>query len=192
MKSLIYPQLKLLEVKPKMILVWCWNIQTESCHFLKYASHHFPHLLVYMSFSFNMYEQVLSMSRLGAAGAVAQLVADVPLSSALEVEKIRKTSFLVFLFLNPELYFQIFLSIHLMIKGESIDGGSTQPEWEKWSNDGTEQQVAKLMEEDIGAAMQFLQSKALCIMPISLASAIYRTRQPDAPAFVKPESSTPS
>lgn len=92
MKSLIYPQLKLLEVKPKMILVWCWNIQTESCHFLKYASHHFPHLLVYMSFSFNMYEQVLSMSRLGAAGAVAQLVADVPLSSALEVEKIRKTS----------------------------------------------------------------------------------------------------
>lgn len=79
-----------------------------------------------------------------------------------------------------------------MIKGESIDGGSSQPEWEKWSNDGTEQQVAKLMEEDIGAAMQFLQSKALCIMPISLASAIYRTRQPDAPAFVKPESSTPS
>lgn len=79
-----------------------------------------------------------------------------------------------------------------MIKGESIDGGSTQPEWEKWSIDGTEQQVAKLMEEDIGAAMQFLQSKALCIMPISLASAIYHTRQPDAPAFVKPESSTPS
>lgn len=104
--------------------------------------------------------KVLSMSRLGAAGAVAQLVADVPLSSALE--------------------------------GESIDGGSTQPEWEKWSNDGTEQQVAKLMEEDIGAAMQFLQSKALCIMPISLASAIYRTHQPDAPAFVKPESGTPS
>lgn len=31
------------------------------------------------------------MSRLGAAGAVAQLVADVPLSSALEVEKIWKT-----------------------------------------------------------------------------------------------------
>jgi hypothetical protein len=29
------------------------------------------------------------------------------------------------------------------------------------------------MEEDIGAAMQFLQSKALCMMPISLAMAIY-------------------
>nr|GEY30017.1 hypothetical protein [Tanacetum cinerariifolium] len=29
---------------------------------------------------------------------------------------------------------------------------------------------AKLMEEDVGATMQFLQSKAICIMPISLAS----------------------
>ncbi|KAK6233003.1 hypothetical protein SCA6_003076 [Theobroma cacao] len=102
--------------------------------------------------------KVLSMSRLGAAGAVAQLVADVPLSS---------------------------------VEGDGIEGG-TQPAWEKWSNDGTEQQVAKLMEEDIGAAMQFLQSKALCIMPISLASAIFRTHQPDAPTIVKPESSTPS
>ncbi|OMO96336.1 hypothetical protein COLO4_15350 [Corchorus olitorius] len=101
--------------------------------------------------------KVLSMSRLGAAGAVAQLVADVPLS----------------------------------VEGDGIEGGS-QPAWEKWSNDGTEQQVAKLMEEDIGAAMQFLQSKALCIMPISLASAIFRTHQPDAPTIVKPETNTPS
>ncbi|XP_022743902.1 transcription factor UNE12-like [Durio zibethinus] len=102
--------------------------------------------------------KVLSMSRLGAAGAVAQLVADVPLSS---------------------------------LEGDGVEGGS-QPAWEKWSNDGTEQRVAELMEEDIGAAMQFLQSKALCIMPISLASAIFRTRQPDAPPTVKPESNTPS
>ncbi|XVF57230.1 hypothetical protein PTKIN_Ptkin06aG0187800 [Pterospermum kingtungense] len=102
--------------------------------------------------------KVLSMSRLGAAGAVAQLVADVPLSS---------------------------------IEGDGIEGGS-QPAWEKWSNDGTEQQVAKLMEEDIGAAMQFLQSKTLCIMPISLASAIFRTHQPDASTIVKPESNTSS
>ncbi|KAL5768245.1 hypothetical protein ACOSP7_014800 [Xanthoceras sorbifolium] len=103
--------------------------------------------------------KVLSMSRLGAAGAVAQLVADVPISS---------------------------------VEGEGIDGGASQPAWEKWSNDGTEQQVAKLMEEDIGAAMQFLQSKALCIMPVSLASAIFRTHQPDTPTFIKPESNTPS
>jgi len=36
----------------------------------------------------------------------------------------------------------------------------------------TEQQVAKLMEEDIGTAMQYLQGKGLCLMPVSLASAI--------------------
>lgn len=36
----------------------------------------------------------------------------------------------------------------------------------------TEQQVAKLMEEDMGTAMQYLQGKGLCLMPISLASAI--------------------
>ncbi|XP_059439651.1 transcription factor UNE12-like isoform X2 [Corylus avellana] len=103
--------------------------------------------------------KVLSMSRLGGAGAVAQLVADVPLSS---------------------------------VEGEGIEGATNQQAWEKWSNDGTEQQVAKLMEEDMGAAMQFLQSKALCIMPISLASAIFRTQQQDAPTLVKSESNTPS
>uniref|UniRef100_A0A0E0DXZ6 BHLH domain-containing protein n=1 Tax=Oryza meridionalis TaxID=40149 RepID=A0A0E0DXZ6_9ORYZ len=36
----------------------------------------------------------------------------------------------------------------------------------------TEQQVAKMMEEDMGTAMQYLQGKGLCLMPISLASAI--------------------
>ncbi|XP_038880010.1 transcription factor UNE12-like [Benincasa hispida] len=102
--------------------------------------------------------KVLSMSRLGGAGAVAQLVADVPLSS---------------------------------VEGEGIESGSNQQAWEKWSSDGTEQQVAKLMEEDVGAAMQFLQSKALCIMPISLASAIFRTHQADPQILVKPEMNTP-
>lgn len=102
--------------------------------------------------------KVLSMSRLGGAGAVAQLVADVPPSS---------------------------------VEGEGVDGA--QAAWEKWSNDGTEQQVAKLMEQDIGAAMQFLQSKALCIMPISLASAIFRSHPPppDPPTIVKPEANPP-
>lgn len=98
------------------------------------------------------------MSRLGGAGAVAQLVADVPPS----------------------------------FEGEGVEGG--QPAWEKWSNDGTEQQVAKLMEQDIGAAMQFLQSKALCIMPISLASAIFRSHPPppsNPPSIVKPETNPP-
>ncbi|XP_062221707.1 bHLH transcription factor RHL1-like [Phragmites australis] len=36
----------------------------------------------------------------------------------------------------------------------------------------TEQQVARLMEEDMGSAMQYLQGKGLCLMPVSLASAI--------------------
>ncbi|MED6208813.1 Transcription factor une12, variant 2 [Stylosanthes scabra] len=106
--------------------------------------------------------KVLSMSRLGGAGAVAQLVADVPLSG---VEQ-----------------------------GEEVEGGGKNEEaWEKWSNDGTEQQVAKLMEEDVGAAMQFLQSKALCIMPISLASAIFRMPPSSDPSsLIKPESNTHS
>ncbi|KAJ6359958.1 hypothetical protein OIU77_004042 [Salix suchowensis] len=103
--------------------------------------------------------KVLNMSRLGAAGAVAQLVADVPL---------------------------------LSVQGEGNEGGANQESWENWSNDGTEQEVAKLMEEDVGAAMQFLQSKALCIMPISLASAIFRARSPNALTLINTESNTPS
>ncbi|KAE8819140.1 glycine, alanine and asparagine-rich protein [Hordeum vulgare] len=74
--------------------------------------------------------QVLSMSRLGGAAAVAPLVADMSSEG----------------------------------RGGAADG-----------SDGltvTEQQVAKLMEEDMGAAMQYLQGKGLCLMPVSLASAI--------------------
>ncbi|XP_024982289.1 transcription factor UNE12 isoform X2 [Cynara cardunculus var. scolymus] len=77
------------------------------------------------------------------------------------------------------------------VEEEAGEGGRNQPAWEKWSNDGTERQVAKLMEENVGAAMQFLQSKALCIMPISLASAIYHTQPPDSTSIVKPESEPP-
>ncbi|GLT42396.1 hypothetical protein SLA2020_163980 [Shorea laevis] len=103
--------------------------------------------------------KVLSMSRLGGAGAVAPLVTDIPLSS---------------------------------VEDESGEGGRNQPAWEKWSNDGTERQVAKLMEENVGGAMQFLQSKALCIMPISLATAIYHAQPPDTSSIVKPETNPPS
>ncbi|KAJ9700519.1 hypothetical protein PVL29_006031 [Vitis rotundifolia] len=103
--------------------------------------------------------KVLSMSRLGGAGAVAQLVADIPLPT---------------------------------VEGETGEGGSNQQAWDKWSNDGTEREVAKLMEEDVGAAMQFLQSKALCIMPISLAAAIYPAHQTDTATLIKPEPNAPS
>ncbi|CAA0834428.1 Transcription factor UNE12 [Striga hermonthica] len=87
--------------------------------------------------------KVLSMSRLGGAGAVAQLVADIPFQP---------------------------------IEDDTIEN---QHAWEKWSNEETESEVAKLMEEDVGAAMQFLQSKSLCIMPISLAALIYPINQTD-------------
>ncbi|CAF2308799.1 hypothetical protein IGI04_039287 [Brassica rapa subsp. trilocularis] len=98
--------------------------------------------------------KVLSMSRLGGAGAVAPLVTEMPLSSSTEDE--------------------------------------TQAVWEKWSDDGTERQVAKLMEENVGAAMQLLQSKALCIMPVSLAMAIYHSQPPDtSSSVVKPEMNPP-
>ncbi|KAJ0243253.1 Transcription factor UNE12 [Hirschfeldia incana] len=105
--------------------------------------------------------KVLSMSRLGGAGAVAPLVTDMPLSSSVEEE--------------------------------GSEGGRTpQAAWEKWSNDGTERQVAKLMEENVGAAMQLLQSKALCMMPISLAMAIYHSQPPDtSSSVVKPETNPP-
>ncbi|GAB4830462.1 Transcription factor une12 [Ancistrocladus abbreviatus] len=106
--------------------------------------------------------KVLSMSRLGGAGAVAPLMTDIPISSVEE-------------------------------EGGGESGRSQQPTWEKWSTDGTERQVAKLMEENVGAAMQFLQSKALCIMPISLASAIYHTQPPETTTnLVNPESNPPS
>jgi len=103
--------------------------------------------------------KVLSMSRLGGAGAVAQLVTDIPLQS---------------------------------VEGDISENGRGQSAWETWSNDDTEREVAKLMEEDVGAAMQFLQSKALCIMPISLAALIYPTHQPDPANLVKPEPPPPS
>ncbi|CAH8301265.1 unnamed protein product [Eruca vesicaria subsp. sativa] len=105
--------------------------------------------------------KVLSMSRLGGAGAVAPLVTDMPLSSSVE--------------------------------DEGSEGGRTpQAAWEKWSNDGTERQVAKLMEENVGAAMQLLQSKALCMKPISLAMDIYHSQPPDtSPSVVKPETNPP-
>ncbi|KAK1420944.1 hypothetical protein QVD17_22926 [Tagetes erecta] len=47
------------------------------------------------------------------------------------------------------------------------------------NNDTTtvaENQVVKLMEEDMGSAMQYLQGKGLCLMPISLATAISANR----------------
>ncbi|EFJ16455.1 hypothetical protein SELMODRAFT_422025 [Selaginella moellendorffii] len=45
----------------------------------------------------------------------------------------------------------------------------------------TERQVAKLMEEDMGSAMQYLQNKGLCLMPIHLASNMSKTSNNSPP-----------
>ncbi|KAF8035638.1 hypothetical protein BT93_C1616 [Corymbia citriodora subsp. variegata] len=89
--------------------------------------------------------KVLSMSRLGGAAAVAPLVADMSSEG-----------------------------------GGGGDGSQANGNGRSGSNGGasgdsltvTEHQVAKLMEEDMGSAMQYLQGKGLCLMPISLATAI--------------------
>ncbi|XP_047308967.1 bHLH transcription factor RHL1-like [Impatiens glandulifera] len=92
--------------------------------------------------------KVLSMSRLGGAAAIAPLVADISSSD-------------------------------LGIKGgKSSNGGqvtascNTKDDDDESSMSVTEKQVAKLMEEDMGSAMQYLLGKGLCLMPISLATAI--------------------
>ncbi|GMH18995.1 hypothetical protein Nepgr_020836 [Nepenthes gracilis] len=56
--------------------------------------------------------------------------------------------------------------------GRSSDGG--QPTAAAASNENlivTEHHVAKLMEEDMGSAMQYLQGKGLCLMPICRSTA---------------------
>ncbi|MQM02868.1 hypothetical protein Taro_035638 [Colocasia esculenta] len=81
--------------------------------------------------------KVLSMSRLGAAGAVVPLITDIPAEESSS------------LLLGPEGYLQ-----------ESQD------------NLALEQEVVKLMESNVTMAMQYLQNKGLCLMPVALAAAI--------------------
>ncbi|XVF35543.1 hypothetical protein REPUB_Repub18cG0154800 [Reevesia pubescens] len=96
--------------------------------------------------------KVLSMSRLGGAAAVAPLVADMPSEGGGDCTQ---TS----------------------ANGGSLPRNSNGNQTSS-TNDTltvTEHQVAKLMEEDMGSAMQYLQGKGLCLMPISLATAISTT-----------------
>ncbi|GAA0163553.1 basic helix-loop-helix transcription factor [Lithospermum erythrorhizon] len=85
--------------------------------------------------------KVLSMSRLGGAGAVAPPVADISSQVGGDGGRPKGT----------------------LTASPSNNGKTTTV---------TEHQVAKLMEEDMGSAMQYLQGKGLCLMPISLATAI--------------------
>ncbi|PSS08104.1 Transcription factor bHLH66 like [Actinidia chinensis var. chinensis] len=96
--------------------------------------------------------KVLSMSRLGAAAAVAPLVADMSSEGGGDC---------------------------IQDSGGLRGGNGTQTASTCNANNSdndsmtvTEHQVAKLMEKDMGSAMQYLQGKGLCLMPISLANAI--------------------
>lgn len=93
--------------------------------------------------------KVLSMSRLGGASAVAPLVANMSSESNGNGNATSSSG-------NGE-------AANGSSNGDNNGGGTLRV---------TEQQVAKLMEEDMGSAMQYLQGKGLCLMPISLATAI--------------------
>lgn len=103
--------------------------------------------------------KVLSMSRLGGAAAVAPLVADMSSEGGGGGDCIQANS-------NGRSH------------GRTANGNTSNTNNNNQtasSNDTmtvTEHQVAKLMEEDMGSAMQYLQGKGLCLMPISLATAI--------------------
>ncbi|KAF5749524.1 hypothetical protein HS088_TW04G01493 [Tripterygium wilfordii] len=101
--------------------------------------------------------KVLSMSRLGGAAAVAPLVADLSTEAG-------------------------DCCIQAGANGGSLGRTSNGNGSSNDSLTVTEHQVAKLMDEDMGSAMQYLQGKGLCLMPISLATAIStatcRTRNP--------------
>ncbi|XP_047078608.1 bHLH transcription factor RHL1-like [Lolium rigidum] len=101
--------------------------------------------------------KVLSMSRLGGAAAVAPLVAS------------------------------------MSSEGNGNGNGTSSSGDDNATDDNggstlqaTEQQVARLMEEDMGIAMQYLQGKGLCLMPISLASVISSTTSSSLRSSIHP------
>uniref|UniRef100_A0A0E0HM27 BHLH domain-containing protein n=1 Tax=Oryza nivara TaxID=4536 RepID=A0A0E0HM27_ORYNI len=102
--------------------------------------------------------KVLSMSRLGAPGAVLPLLRE----SQTECHS------------NPSL------------SASTISQGPPDmPDSEDSS--AFEQEVVKLMETSITSAMQYLQNKGLCLMPIALASAISNQKGMAAAAAIPPE-----
>lgn len=86
--------------------------------------------------------KVLSMSRLGGAGTAAPLIADLPVE-------------------GPNNFIAAALG---------WNAGSSSPPQDAMTL--VERQVARLMEEDMGSAMRFLQGRGLCLMPVSLATTI--------------------
>ncbi|KAL6010544.1 hypothetical protein ACLOJK_000978 [Asimina triloba] len=91
--------------------------------------------------------KVLSMSRLGAAGAVVPLITDVQSEG----------------------------SSGLILSASVGRGGDLS---ESPDNIAFEQEIVKLMESNVTTAMQYLQTKGLCLMPIALAAAISGEKSP--------------
>ncbi|KAL5783590.1 hypothetical protein ACOSP7_008619 [Xanthoceras sorbifolium] len=85
--------------------------------------------------------KVLSMSRLGAAGAVLPLITDAQAEGSNGLSLSAQAGQGVDISLNPD---QV----------------------------AFEEEVVKMMESNVNMAMQYLQSKGLCLMPMALASAI--------------------
>lgn len=113
--------------------------------------------------------KVLSMSRLGATEAV------VPLLTQSQAESSGGG-----LLLSPR-------SGSGSGRQQQARGGSLPPSSSE-VRDGAafEQEVAQLMESDMTTAMQYLQSKGLCLMPVALASAISGQKGASS-AAVQPE-----
>ncbi|KAH7428990.1 hypothetical protein KP509_09G026000 [Ceratopteris richardii] len=86
--------------------------------------------------------KILSMCRLSGTGAVVPHLADIPFEG-----------------------FFSFASSTVLKGGTSVCSSSDNIL-------AIEQEVAKLMEDSMGSALQFLQSKGLCLMPVSLATAM--------------------
>ncbi|CAL0320145.1 unnamed protein product [Lupinus luteus] len=99
--------------------------------------------------------KVLSMSRLGGATSVSPLVADMPSQGVGDCIQANDSG-----------------ALQRFTNGNQTAASTSNNE----SLTMSEQQVAKLMEEDMGSAMQYLQGKGLCLMPISLATAISTCR----------------
>ena len=84
---------------------------------------------------------------------------------------------------------------HVQGKSNGSGGGNTSATTKSGNGGGlrvAEHQVAKMMEEDMGTAMQYLQGKGLCLMPISLASAISSSTSSPPPPSLLPRPSVGS
>ncbi|KAE9608303.1 hypothetical protein Lal_00026183 [Lupinus albus] len=95
--------------------------------------------------------KVLSMSRLGGAGSFTPCVSDMPSKGGGDCIQTNGSG-----------------ALQRYTNGNQTAASTSNNE----SLTMSEHQVAKLMEEDMGSAMQYLQGKGLCLMPISLATAI--------------------